>query len=318
MTPPATPTASITSATTTITLGQSVTINATFSVAPNDVLTAANIDMPLGTGLAASTAPGPKSYVFTPSAAGTYTFYARAQTQYYSTWTTYATRVITVVQSAPTCTLTAEPASVTQGQTATVQWACANASTCTGTNFSTGNATSSSVSVTVNSTTEYKVGCTGVGGGTYNDLASDTVAVTCAPLYSCSGSNVTYTNASCVTSTVESCSAPGYCVAGQSACQFAGIEFVPSGGFTGHLQAQPGIVRSGDRTRLYWHLTGAVSCSVTGGGQTWTGLSSSASGVETNPITQLTRYTLNCDAYDGHADVTESINVLLVPVFDET
>ena len=69
-----------------------------------DQLTQDNIDQPYGTGLGASTTPdASKTILFSPSSAGTYTFYAMAQTGYYSSWAAYASTTITVT-AAPTCT----------------------------------------------------------------------------------------------------------------------------------------------------------------------------------------------------------------------
>ncbi len=322
VTPPPAVSATISASSTSIQVGQSTGIHATFAAGSGDTLTHDNIDQPLGTGVGATTNPDAhKYYTFTPLSAGTYIFYARAQTSYFTSWTTYATTTVTVTEPPPTCDFSASPSSVIQGQTVTVEWECQHATSCTGTGFSTGGATEGSVAVTANSSTNYSISCTGVGGGTYEDVSADTVTVTCAPLYACSDDDITYTDASCETVTIDTCSAPSYCVAGESACQFGGIEFVEfdelPGGLTGHLQAQPAVIRSGDRTRLYWQVTGAESCAVSGGGQNWTGLTSGSAGVQTTVLTQLTRYTLTCESFSGVDDITETFDVLITPSFNE-
>ncbi len=76
---------------------------------------------------------------------------------------------------APTATLTANPASITQGDSSTLTWTSTNATSCTGTTFSTGSGSpvSGSTSVSPTITTTYTVTCTGPGGS-----ASDTATVT--------------------------------------------------------------------------------------------------------------------------------------------
>lgn len=93
---------------------------------------------------------------------------------------------VTVVPPAPpppTATLSANPVAVIAGNPSTLTWSSTNANSCTGTNFSTGGATSGSVAVTPSSDTAYSVSCTGAGG-TANAQAS--VAVTPALSGSCS------------------------------------------------------------------------------------------------------------------------------------
>ncbi len=151
----------------------------------------------------------------------------------------------------------------------------------------------------------------------------------CAPIYSCSGSNIRYTNSSCSTSTVATCSAPGYCTAGQSTCQYDAMSFTPFSATsttgstftaTGHLQARPGLVRSGDRANLYWNVADALSCSVMGtNGDSWTQISSPSWGYTTSPLYEMTRFTLSCVAYPSVTPATlqETDTVLLAPDFSE-
>src|SRR5262249_22072611 len=87
---PGTGSATIAASSTSIYLGQSTNITATFAAGAGDTLTGDNIDSPVGTGLGANTnADGGKQITFTPNTAGTYTFYARAKTAYYTSWITY-------------------------------------------------------------------------------------------------------------------------------------------------------------------------------------------------------------------------------------
>jgi hypothetical protein len=65
---------------------------------------------------------------------------------------------------APTATLSGNPTPIPSGQSSTLTWGSTNATSCTGTNFSTGNAVSGSVTVTPLTTTTYSVSCTGAVG----------------------------------------------------------------------------------------------------------------------------------------------------------
>ncbi len=75
---------------------------------------------------------------------------------------------------APTASLSASPTAILTGQSSTLTWGSKNAASCTGTNFSTGNATSGSVAVAPTVTTTYSVTCTGPGSSA---SASATVTV---------------------------------------------------------------------------------------------------------------------------------------------
>lgn len=78
------------------------------------------------------------------------------------------------VTTAPTANLTANPASIKSGQSSTLTWSSTNASSCTGTNFSTGNASSGSATVAPVATTTYSISCMGT---TETVSASTTVAI---------------------------------------------------------------------------------------------------------------------------------------------
>jgi hypothetical protein len=152
--------------------------------------------------------------------------------------------------------------------------------------------------------------------GTFSGSASYRYAsCTCAPIYSCSGNSITYTDSSCSTSTVLSCSTPYLCSPGQSACVSPDPEFNESDGRTGHLQAQPQIVPPGLTSRVYWDVSNVQSCTVTGAnGDSWTGLSGEKT---TSPILTLTAYTLSCTPLAGGSFPAEQVNVNVVPIFQE-
>lgn len=139
----------------------------------------------------------------------------------------------------------------------------------------------------------------------------------CAASYTCSGSSIIYTDTACSTSTVDTCAAPSYCTPGVSSCVWDPIDFTPSGDLSGHLQARPGIVRAGNTSRLYWDVENAASCTISGGGQSWSTTSSGAGGVATVAINEKTTYTLACEGGGANPDVTETVDVLIQPVFEE-
>lgn len=66
--------------------------------------------------------------------------------------------------SPPTATLTATPSEITLGNSTTLNWGSTNATTCTGTNFTTNNVTSGTKVVSPTNQTLYVVQCTGPDG----------------------------------------------------------------------------------------------------------------------------------------------------------
>lgn len=79
--------------------------------------------------------------------------------------TVFASDTVTVNSAppptAPSATITASPTMVTKGDSSLVSWSSSGATTCRGTNFSTGGATKGSVSVTPTKNTTYSITCDG-------------------------------------------------------------------------------------------------------------------------------------------------------------
>jgi hypothetical protein len=96
-------------------------------------------------------------------------------------------------------TLTA-PTPINFGQSSTLTWTSANATSCTGTGFSTGNATSGTVSVSPSVTTTYSVNCSGA-------TASTTVTVQNSPTASLSANPTSITTGGSSTLTWSSANA---------------------------------------------------------------------------------------------------------------
>lgn len=107
--------------------------------------------------------------------------------------------------AAVTASLVANPSSVVRGESSLLSWSSENATSCTGTNFSTGNAVSGSVLVRPSSETSYILTCTN-GSTTATD--KETIAVI-IPLPACSEPNICVGNnvvSACTGAVVEQCS----------------------------------------------------------------------------------------------------------------
>lgn len=107
----------------------------------------------------------------------------------------------------------------------------------------------------------------------------------------------------------------GHCIP-PSAPSFVG--FTTTQGFTasGHLEVRPSLVRSGDKTRVYWNVSNVRDCTVTGtNGDRWTTLSSGASGQQTSAIGSRTDYTMFCHSLIGAtpSTITETRTVNVIP-----
>ncbi|MEY4747362.1 MAG: hypothetical protein RLZZ416_411 [Candidatus Parcubacteria bacterium] len=140
----------------------------------------------------------------------------------------------------------------------------------------------------------------------------------CTPsaAYSCSASNIiqTSTDASCTVTANPSyatCVSPQFCSPGSSACLDAAITV------SQHLAVRPQLVQQGSSAKVYWQVSNASHCSVTGSnGDAWNFAASGEAGVATSPINQQTTYTLACTAFNG-SHINESQVVNVVPAFQE-
>src|SRR5690606_11400056 len=65
------------------------------------------------------------------------------------------------------------------------------------------------------------------------------------------------------------------------------------------LTPSSSVVRRGESIVLTWSSSAADSCTVTGGGQTWTGTASPAGGQATGPIFGEVTYTFSCQNGGG-------------------
>lgn len=222
-----------------------------------------------------------------------------------------------VGRNAPIVSLAVAPGTITRGESATVTWSAENATSCTGTNFSTGGAISGNVSVSPQNTTTYGGSCTGDGGTSiFGDM---TLTVNCPITYSCSGQQVMQTNAQCQTVPYGSlCQSPQFCSEGSPLCLDPAPACGQFGSRSGCLEAHPQVVRKGSPTRLYWNIENVSSCALTGtNGQSWNTTYSGASGQPTANLNQQTIFTLNCVPLGDNAFSRQSVTVDIVPVFQE-
>lgn len=98
------------------------------------------------------------------------------------TATASATLTVTAPSSSPSISLTASPSVVTAGGSTTLSWTSSNTSYCSSTQFDTVGATSGSITITPNASTNYTVTCTGVSGsgtGTWQYYESDYSDLSC-------------------------------------------------------------------------------------------------------------------------------------------
>lgn len=131
----------------------------------------------------------------------------------------------------------------------------------------------------------------------------------CAPAYSCSDPHtIVYTDSSCVTETVASCTPPTFCSVGSSVCLYPQMQV------NGHLRAVPQVVPVGNTVTVSWDVQNVDGCAVSGdNGDSWSGATGSHT---SSPIMQRTIYTLTCTTLD-QSTFTESATVNTVPVFQE-
>lgn len=136
-----------------------------------------------------------------------------------------------------------------------------------------------------------------------------------SPEYPCAGTAGNYCEGldrksrteQCVETTIETC---GYdCQPANCIPPPPPTSSLPSGAV---ITATPRIVRYGTSSVINWNVSGATSCSVTGNGNSWTGLAGPRT---SNPITKKVKYSLSCNGSGG--TLTGSVDVAPASVFQE-
>ncbi len=287
---------------------------------------------------------GPITWPYGTSASGNYTATWQActagRTYNYSYRVTNSAGYIATAPTAsvtvrplPSCTLTPTPATIVRGGSAALAWTSANSTSGSiapgGTNMSP--LASGQVSVAPTVTTTYTGSVTGAGGA---GSCQTTVNVTCAPIYQCSGQQITYTDSNCNTTNLNggvACAAPSYCQAGQAVCINPPPSFTAgttAGGTptTGDLEANPQLVRKGTSAKLYWNVSNVASCTVTGNngetlasGCTGSVCTSGSAGRTTAAINSSVIYSLRCNALSGvtPSSFNHTVTVLPSPEYEE-
>lgn len=98
-----------------------------------------------------------------------YTWYSYAGTNGNVNWNAPVVGTFMCTAPTPTCSLTASPSTLSNGQSTTLTWTSTNTNSCTGSGFSTGGAKSGSVSATPGSLPiSYGLSCAGTSGATCN------------------------------------------------------------------------------------------------------------------------------------------------------
>lgn len=219
--------------------------------------------------------------------------------------------------AAPTASLTASPTSITAGGSSVLTWSSTNAASCTGTGFSTGGATSGSVSVSPASSASYSLACTGTGG-TAN--ASANVTVSAPPACHPGGTVVGYRPWGTSDIVLEddfdnqyNCCAGSVLHGGPYLNGNGGTDVVcrPDRGGLGivraELAATPESIASGESSTLTWSSLGAEVC-VGSGFSSGNGTSGSLS---VSP-SETTTYFLTCYADAQAASGGSGANVPFV------
>ena len=236
--------------------------------------------------------------------------------------------------SSPTASLTANPTSITAGQSSSLSWSSANATSCTGAGFSTSNAVSGSVSVTPAATTTYTVTCT---NGSASASANATVTVTAqAPTASltanpasitagqsstltwsstnatsCTGTGFSTSNAVSGSVSVTPAATTSYivtCTNGSASASMNAIVTVTGTAPTATISANPTSITAGQSSSLSWSSTNATSCTGTG-----FPTSNAVSGSVSVTPAATTTYTVTCTNGSASASANATVTVLGSP-----
>ena len=103
----------------------------------------------------------------------------------------------------PTAVISAAPQTIGSGDSSTLSWSSTNATSCTGTNFSTSGATSGTVVVSPAASTVYTVSCTGLGGTGTNTITVTVGALSALPTISFPSGTFTWTTTDAVSCTAS-------------------------------------------------------------------------------------------------------------------
>ncbi len=249
---------------------------------------------------------------------------------------------VTVIQPtpAPTAVLIANPQNITAGSSTSLTWSSTNATSCTGTNFSTGGTVAGVVSASPTATTTYTVSCTGAGGTAQQSVtvgvtasqtppppalptagisanptsikvgSSTTLTWSSTNATACTGTNFATNNATAGSVSAAPTATTTYTVscagAGGSAQKSVtvGVQQAPAPLPTVGLVANPTTINSGTATTLTWSSTDATACT---GTNFATGNATSGS-VSASP-SATTTYTVSCTGAGGTVKKSVTVGV---------
>ncbi|MFA5998187.1 MAG: hypothetical protein WC814_02265 [Candidatus Paceibacterota bacterium] len=130
---------------------------------------------------------------------------------------------------APTVIFSASPTTINQGQSSTLSWSSTNATSCTSYGgFSTGSATSGTVSVSPSATSNYQIYCVGAGGTVNSTIVTVTVRIPTVSI-SASPARVTSGGSTTISSTVTNA---GSCTITKNGTSWQTFTANPSGTVT--------------------------------------------------------------------------------------
>ncbi len=246
----------------------------------------------------------------------------------------------TTPNCAPSASLSPSPGALTQGNSSTLTWGSVSATTCAGTNFSTGGATSGSASVSPLSTTNYSVQCSGAGGSSSADAT-----VTVSPAPSCVSLSSVCPSTGLTNKTINEGDGVDLSWACSYSSSSSGVNFSTGGATSGQvtltpedttsytavcsnggqgsvdvtvlhpdlsISASPELVQEDETSTITWSASAVNSCAVTGPNFSAAGLSGSQ---VTAPVTGESTYSLVC--FTDAGPVNETVRVRIVPQFDE-
>ncbi|MDP9249165.1 MAG: hypothetical protein M3M85_01490 [bacterium] len=173
----------------------------------------------------------------------------------------------------PTVNLTANPSSITRGDSSTLSWTSERANSCSA-SWTTSTGTSGSKVVSPTSTTTYSITCFG-NGGQATDTA--TVTVVSQPPQTCQDPNATN-------------------YGGSLPCRYVQSPTV-------NLTANPTNIQQGQSSTLSWTSQNTTSCSAS-----WT-TSTGTSGSRSVSPGSTTTYSITCFGPGGQATDTETVTV---------
>ncbi len=289
------------------------------TIAPGDEIafqwSTANAASCSGTNVTLSGTSGTQTTVTEPTAGTSRTYTLSCTGSKYGS----VSRSITVTTSAtPTCSISLSPNPLYQGESSTLTWSSANATSFYIQNVGYVNSLGST-SVAPSADTSYTGTVSGPGGSASCSGTQDLTVYQYCPFNGqniAHGSSVTaYQSAtmpygsSCV-SQVRSCSNGTLSGSYQySGCTVDEVPPPPSGS----ISVAPATVPLGTIATVTWSSDGADSCTVTGGGNSWSGTSGEET---TNTITGEVTFTLACENAGGPMD-PETVILRTAPRLEE-